>query len=90
MESREGATHGTIDGLTLKKIIRRTTGAGQLQFVAVALPRSRSSQGVVERQFVVTAGVPLDDKLLRKVRCSWLLWSLSDMLRHSCVQALGC
>lgn len=67
MESCEGMTHGTIDGLTLKKIIRRTTGAGQLQFIAVALPQSRSSQGVVERQLLVTAGVPLDDQLLRKV-----------------------
>ena len=91
MESCEGMTHGTIDGLTLKKIIRRTTGAGQLQFIAIALPQSRSSQGMVERQFLVNAGVPLDDHLLRKVCRSWPLPHADFQYAEAhCVKAPAC
>ena len=71
MQETEGpdhAKHGTIDRHTIAKIIYRTVLAGQLQYVSIALPLNRSSQGAMERQFVVAAGVPLDDKLLQKVR----------------------
>ena len=66
-EGPDHAKHGTIDKLTISKIIFRTVLAGQLQFVSVALPLSKSSQGAMDRQFVVAAGVPLNDKLLQKV-----------------------
>lgn len=70
-EGSEHAKHGTIDRLTIAKIIHRTVLAGQLQYVSIALPLTKSSQGAVERQFVVAAGVPLDDKLLQKVCTAW-------------------
>ena len=66
-EGPDHAKHGTIDKLTISKIIFRTVLAGQLQFVSIALPLTKSSQGAMDRQFVVAAGVPLDDKLLQKV-----------------------
>lgn len=66
-EGQDHAKHGTIDRLTISKIIYRTALAGQLQYVSIALPLTQSSQGAMERQFVVAAGIPLDDKLLQKV-----------------------
>ena len=67
MEGAEHARHGTVDGHTIKKIISRTVAAGQLQYVSIAVPGSKYSQGTVDRQYLVAAGVPLDDRLLRKV-----------------------
>ena len=66
-EGPDHAKHGTIDRLTISKIIYRTVLARQLQYVSIALPLTQSSQGAMERQFVVAAGVPLDDRLLQKV-----------------------
>jgi hypothetical protein len=64
MEGSQHAKHGTIDANTINKIIFRTCSAGQLQYVSVALPQHKGSG---DRLFVVAAGVPLDESLLRKV-----------------------
>jgi len=78
-EGPDHARHGTIDGNTIQKIIYRTFLAGQLLYVSFALPLNKSSQGAVDRKYVVAAGVSLDDKLLRKVGHSFLLslWLLA-------------
>lgn len=64
MEGPQHARHGSIDTNTIRKMIFRTTTAGQLQYISVALPQCKGS---ADRLFVVAAGVPLDESFLRKV-----------------------
>ena len=64
LEGPQHAKHGTIDTNTIKKMIFRTSTAGQLQYISVALPQCKGS---ADRLFVVAAGVPLDESFLRKV-----------------------
>ena len=64
MEGPQHAKHGSIDTNTIRKMIFRTSTAGQLQYVSVALPQCKGS---ANRLFVVAAGVPLDESFLRKV-----------------------